>query len=147
MEGSLIIGVEATPVDGVEFECGYLASVKEDLAAGIELAMVADNIGLVSHAFPGGLVDKFDQFLFGELTLSGRTYIFFAQLITKIDPILIDEAWQRSPDVALGSVDIPDDRCHLLSFSESMDICKFLVLLQELFDWVVNVSREVRREP
>ena len=144
---SLIIRVEATPVDGVEFERGYLASVEEDLAAGIELVMVADNVGLVSHAFPGGLVDEFDQFLLGELTLGGRTYVFFAQLIAKINPILIDEAWQRSPDVALGSVDVPDDRCHLLGFSESVDIRKFLVLLQELFDRVVDVSGEVGREP
>ena len=92
MEGSLIVGVEAMPVDGVELECGYPADVEENLAAGVELAMVADNIGLVSHAFPGGLVDEFDQFLLGELTLSGRTYIFFAQLIAKIDPILVDES-------------------------------------------------------
>ena len=108
MEGSLIVGVEATPVDGVESECGYPAGVEEDLAAGVELAMVADNVGLVSHAFPGGLVDKLDQFLFGELTLGGQTYIFFAQLIAKVNPILIDKTWQRSPDVALGSVDVPD---------------------------------------
>ena len=94
MEGLLIVGVEATPVDGVEFERGYPASVEEDLAAGIELAMVADNISLVSHVFLGRLVDELDQFLFGELTLGGRTYIFFAQLIAKIDPILIDKTWQ-----------------------------------------------------
>ena len=129
MEGSLIVGVEAAPVDGVELERGYPAGVEEDLAAGVELAMVADHIGLVSHTFPGGLVDEFDQLLFGELTLGGRTYIFFAQLIAKIDPILIDEAWQRSPDVALGGVDVPNDRCHLLCFREPVDIRKFLVLL------------------
>ena len=92
VEGSLIVGVEATPVDGIELQRGYLAGVEENLAAGVELAMVADNIGLVSHAFPGGLVDKFDQFLLGELTLGGRTYIFFVQLIAKIDPILVDES-------------------------------------------------------
>ena len=94
MEGSLIVGVEAMPVDGVELEHGYLASVEKNLAAGVELAMVADNISLVSHAFLGGLVDKLDQFLFGELTLSGWTYIFFAQLIAKVNPIWIDKTWQ-----------------------------------------------------
>ena len=55
MEGTLIIGVEAAPVDGVEFEGGDLAGVKEDFAAGIELAMVADDISLISHVFSGGL--------------------------------------------------------------------------------------------
>ena len=147
MGGSLIVGVEATPVDGVELECGYPAGVEENLAAGVELVMVADNVSLVSHAFPGGLVNKLDQFLFGELTLGGRTYIFFTQLIAKVNPIWIDKTWQRSPDVVLGSVNVLDDHCHLLSFSESVDIRKFLVLLQELFNQVVDVSREVGHKP
>jgi hypothetical protein len=91
MEGSLIIGVEATPVGGIELKRGDLASVEKDFAAGIELAMVADDVGLVSHTFPGRLVDELDQLLLGELTLSGRTYVLLVQLIAKVKPVLIDE--------------------------------------------------------
>ena len=147
MECSLIVGMEAAPVDGVELERCYPASVEEDLAAGIELAMVADHISLVSHAFPGGLVNEFDQFLFGKLTLGGRTDVLFAQLIAEVEPVLVDESWQGSPDVALGIIDVPDDCCHLLCLGETVDIRKLLVFLQEFFDRVVDIPGEVGREP
>jgi hypothetical protein len=91
MEGTLIVGVEAVPVDGIELECGYPASVKEDFAAGVELVMVADDISLVSYVFLGGLVDKFNQLLFGELTLGSWTYILFTQLIAEVSPVLVDK--------------------------------------------------------
>ena len=60
MECLLIVGMEAVPVDGIELKHGYLAGVEEDLAAGVELAMVADHISLISHAFSGRLVNKFN---------------------------------------------------------------------------------------
>ena len=129
MECLLVVGMEATPVDGVELEHCYPAGVEEDLAAGVELAMVADHIGLVSHAFPGRLVDEFDQLLLGKLALGGWTYIFFAQLIAEVKPVLVDESWQGSPDVTLGIIDIPDDCCHLLCLGETVDIHKLLVFL------------------
>ena len=147
MECSLIVGMEAAPVDGVELERCYPASVKEDLAAGIELAMVADYVSLVSHAFPGRLVNEFDHLLLGKLALGGWTYIFFAQLIAEVEPVLVNESWQGSPDVTLGIIDIPDDCCHLLCLSETVDIHKLLVFLQEFFDRVVDIPGEVGREP
>jgi hypothetical protein len=49
--------------------------------------------------------------------------------------------------VVLGIVNVLDDCCHLLCFIESMDIYQLLILLQEFFDWVVNVPGEVGREP
>ena len=49
--------------------------------------------------------------------------------------------------MVLGSVDVLDDCYHLLSFCETVDIRKFLVLLQEFFNQVVDVAGEVGHEP
>ena len=67
--------------------------------------------------------------LLRELALGGRTYIFFAQLITEVEPVLVDESWQGSPDVTLGIINVPDDCCHLLCLGETVDIRKLLVFL------------------
>ena len=56
------------------------------------------------------------------------------QLIAEVKPVLVDEFWQGSPDVVLGIINILDDCCHCLCLSETVDICKLLVFLQEFFN-------------
>ena len=50
------------------------------------------------------------------------------------------------PDMALGAIDVPDDRLHLLGTGEAVPIHQSLVFLQEVFDWLLDVAQEVRHE-
>jgi hypothetical protein len=56
----LVIGVESAPEDGIALSLHYPTCVEQDLALRIELPLVVDNIGLISHVLPGIHVSKFD---------------------------------------------------------------------------------------
>jgi len=62
-EGLLVIGVESTPEDSVALTYGYPTCAEEDLALSVELALVVDNVGLVSHALLGVLAGEVDKLL------------------------------------------------------------------------------------
>ena len=55
---------------------------------------------------------------------------------------MVDVPWKGFPDVVLGFYDIPDDCFHLLCGSEVIFISLFLVLIQEVFDILVNFARK-----
>jgi len=62
-EGLLVIRVESMPEDSVVLAYGYPTCAEEDLALSVELALVVDNVSLVSHALPGVLAGKVDKLL------------------------------------------------------------------------------------
>ena len=63
IEGALVFGVESMPEDGVAFTNGYPTGAKEDLTLIVELLLVVDNIGLVTHALLGVLGGKVNGLL------------------------------------------------------------------------------------
>jgi len=64
IERLLVFGMESTPEDGVVFTDSYPTGAKKDFALCIELPLVVDDVGFVSHAHLGILGGKVDEFLF-----------------------------------------------------------------------------------
>ena len=59
----LVVGVESSPEDGVALPLHHPTCVEQDLALCVELLLVVDDIGLISHALPDIGVGKLDQLL------------------------------------------------------------------------------------
>ena len=63
VEGMLVFGVESAPEDGVTFADGYPTGAEEDLTLIVELLLVVDDVGLITHALPGVLGSEVNKLL------------------------------------------------------------------------------------
>jgi len=63
MKGLLVLRVESMPEDGIVLADSYPTSAKENLALVVELLLVVDDIGLVTHTLLGILGGKIDKLL------------------------------------------------------------------------------------
>jgi len=146
VQGFLVFRVEAAPEGDIAFSLGDSARVDEGFGESVEFAVVVDDVGFVVHALPGILISNFRQLLSGEQAFGRWVDVFFAQVVAEVIPVAVDVPWQGLPDVALGAVDVPDDRLHLLEVREPALIRQLLVLLQEVLDWEFDLAGEMQRE-
>jgi len=63
IEGALVFRVESTPEDSIVFANGYPTGAEEDLTLIVELLLVVDDIGLITHALPGVLGSEVNELL------------------------------------------------------------------------------------
>jgi len=123
VEGMLVFGVESTPEDGIMFADSYPTGAKEDLTLVVELLLVVDDIGLITHALLGILGGEVDELLPRKLPLGCGADVLVTQLITEVKPIACDVTWQVLPDMTLGAVDILNYCLHLLWAGEAALVC------------------------
>ena len=60
---TLVFGMESSPEDGVTLSYCHPTCVDEDLALSVELALIIDNISLISHALLGILGGEVNKLL------------------------------------------------------------------------------------
>ena len=63
LEGSLIIGMESVPEKSIALSYSYPTCAEENLALGIELALIVDDVSFVLHALLGILAGEVDKLL------------------------------------------------------------------------------------
>jgi hypothetical protein len=113
-ESLLVVRMETAPENGIALASGDSARGDEYLGEVVEFAVVIDDVGLITHAFPGILVCEVHQLLLRELTFGGWVDVFFAQLVAEVEPVSVDVALHDCPDMAYRVVNIPNDHLHLL---------------------------------
>ena len=56
----LIVGVESATEDSIARSLRYPTCVEQVIALWVELPLIVDNVGLISHALPGVCIGELD---------------------------------------------------------------------------------------